>query len=141
MALVEDPFRRMLREMEETMERFRDAQDGLGGSLRGTALPVDVQEDGDEIVVRADLPGVEKDHIQVSATDDTLEIGAEDTREVREENEKYLRQERRQRRSHRTLQLPVQVDPGSAEAEYENGVLTVRLEKAGNSRRRDIDVS
>lgn len=134
----DDPFRRMLREMEETMERFRTGH-GVPGGMQ-SSLPVDIEDDGDHLIVRADLPGVEKDQIRVSATGDTIEIAAEDTREVREENEKYLRQERSQRQYRRSLALPVPVDPGSAEAAYENGVLTVRLERAGGATRRDIDV-
>lgn len=129
----------MLRELEETMERFRTENSGFGGLQ--PAMPVDVQEDGDHLIVRADLPGVEKDRITVSADTDTLEIRADDTREMREENERYLRQERSRRRFQRSLTLPVRVDPDSAEARYENGVLTVRLKTAGDGERRDIDVS
>lgn len=139
-AVTDDPFRRMVREMEETLERFRTENKAFGGSMR-SAVPVDVEEDGNQIVVRADLPGVEKDRIQISADRDTLVIRAADTRAVREENEQYLRQERSKREFRRRLQLPVPVDPGSAEAAYENGVLTVRMEKADGGARQDIDIT
>lgn len=135
--MTEDAFRRMLRDMEETMERFH----AVGSSPMQEPVPVDVEVDGDHLVVRADLPGVEKEQIQVSVGQDTLDIAARDAREITEENEKYLRQERSQRRFQRSLALPVPVDPDSAEAMYENGVLTVRIRKEGQDARRNVDVT
>ena len=75
---------------------------------------VDVVEEDDEVVVVAELPGVEKEDIDLSCTERELIIS------VDTEKRKYYKR----------LDLPVEVDPKSAKANYKNGVLEVRLKKA-----------
>ncbi len=80
---------------------------------------VDVYEEDDEIVVVAELPGVEKEDIDLNATERELVIS------VDTEKRKYYKR----------LELPAEVDPKSAKASYKNGVLEVRLKKARPERR------
>ncbi|MEL9908157.1 MAG: archaeal heat shock protein Hsp20 [Desulfurococcus sp.] len=81
---------------------------------------IDVFESGDEVTVIAEIPGVEKDKIDVKVSDDgrTLIISASDTN----------------RRYYKEVELPSKVDPSSAKASYKNGVLEVKLKKAGKGR-------
>ncbi|ADV65194.1 archaeal heat shock protein Hsp20 [Desulfurococcus mucosus] len=78
---------------------------------------IDVFESGDEVTVIAEIPGVEKDKIDVKVSDDgrTIVINASDT------NRKYYKE----------IELPAKVDPASAKASYKNGVLEVKLKKTG----------
>ena len=92
-------------------------------------VPVDIKEEGDQVTVTADLPGVQKEDINLKADKDGLEISAEASQEIKEENEKYVRQERSSRRFRRKLRWPTEVDPESVEAEYSDGVLTVEADK------------
>lgn len=131
-----DPFRRMREQMEDA---FRDLEQEFPG--RSGTVPVDIEETGDTVVVRADLPGVETDNIHVEATEDALEIRATEEREIAHEEKEFYRRERSARSFRRTLSLPARVDPDTAEAEYENGVLTVTLQKTEESSGREIDVS
>lgn len=135
--VADDPFRRMMEGMRDAFEQVRALDQEFGGG----SVPVDVQEDDDQVVVRADLPGVETDRIQVAAEPDRLTITARDEREVAEEQENYVRRERSSRRFRRAVTLPSPVDPDTAEASYENGVLTVTLEKAVGGEKRDVPVS
>lgn len=74
---------------------------------------VDIFEEDKQVVTLAELPGVEKEEISLSATDGTLKISVDTA------NRKY----------HKELALPAKVDPKSAQASYKNGVLEVRLKK------------
>lgn len=97
------------------------------GILSG--VDVDVIDDGDDVVVAADLPAFEKDEISVQADDRRLRITAESEEGVEDEREFY-RRERTQKEVSRTLALPVEVEVGETTASYEGGVLSVRLPKA-----------
>lgn len=132
-----DPFRDTMERMERFLESFQE----LGRVLpESSKVPVDVEETGDEIVVTADLPGVEKDRIEVEATSESLNISAREERAVEEEQKNFYRKERSTRSLSRRISLPAKVDPDSAEASHENGVLTVRLQKSGKDEKKEVEV-
>lgn len=124
--------------MEDLFDNLRDMEE-LGRRLPGRT-PVDIREEADIVEVVVDLPGVEKDQIDVTSTPTTLTINAADDTAVEHEEKTFYRRERRSRRYQRTLTLPARVDPDTAEATYENGVLTVRLDKTEGDRT-PIDVN
>lgn len=134
-----EPFNEVRERMEDVFNSFRDL-DRL--SATGfSAFPVDVEESNGEVVVRADIPGVEREQIEVHTSQNGLEIRASHEEDVEEEQKNYYRRERRSRRFQRTVSLPAPVDPDSASAEYENGVLTVKMEKAEGDGRRQVEVN
>ncbi|MDY6774231.1 MAG: Hsp20/alpha crystallin family protein [Candidatus Nanohaloarchaea archaeon] len=134
-----DPFEQMRKRMEEMFRSFQDLETEFPET--GTAvMPVDIQETDGGVTVTADLPGVDRDRIQVEASRDSVEIRAEHEEELEEEQKNFYRKERSSRKFQRTVSLPATVDPGSAEAEYENGVLTVKLEKSEKSRKKQVEV-
>ena len=92
-------------------------------------VAMDVVQDGDDLIVRASLPGVEPDDIQVTLEDGLLTIEGETGAETEEQKGEYLLRERRFGRFHRALRLPNSVDAGSAEPSYANGVLTITVPK------------
>jgi HSP20 family protein len=149
-AMTSDTFRRMMekmedrfRELEDTVRTFeQDFDSEFGDSLRSRfgSFPVDIEETDDEITVKADLPGIEKDQIDVNVTENMVTIQAQDEREVREEGKNYVRQERRAQNYNRNLRLPASVDMDSAEAAYDDGVLTVTVEKQSASKGTSIDI-
>lgn len=123
--------------MQNVFEEFQD----MGKDLAGvSAVPVDIREEDNEIIVHADLPGVSKDDINLKADSKRLEISAESAHEIKEENEKYLRQERSRRQFKRTVAWPVKVDAESVGAEFEDGVLKVTADKAEDEEGHDIDI-
>jgi HSP20 family protein len=90
---------------------------------------VDLLDKGSEFVVRAELPGVSKDDVDVKVTADSIEIRAEANR-VREENEKdYAFRERTYQALHRILSFPEEVKADLASAALKDGVLEVRVPK------------
>ncbi|QGA81315.1 Hsp20/alpha crystallin family protein [Halomicrobium sp. LC1Hm] len=114
-----DPFEELERAFDLVSEQF---------STKRTGVPVDVLDTGDEIVVRADLPGRSSDAIDVTLEDDTLlTISAADDEPDRDG--RYVKRERPRQAARRTVRLPEAVAPEATTASYDDGVLTVELGK------------
>ena len=118
----------------------RDVEADISGSGILSGVDVDIVDDGDEVVVVADLPGFEKDEISVQGDDHRLRISAEHEEEKEEEEKDYYKRERKSRQVSRTVTLPVEVEVGGAEASYEGGVLSVRLPKVEMTEGEEIDI-
>lgn len=103
---------------------------------------VDVQDQESEILVRAELPGVKKDDVDVSLSENTVTIKAS-TRHEKEEGEKegdYYRHEIASGSFARTVALPADVDGDNAKAKFEDGILELTLPKLEQAKRRHIKV-
>lgn len=95
-----------------------------------TAIPdMDLQENDKEIVVRLDMPGIDKTSIKVEVQDNTLSIGGTRVEEQHQNGGALLRSERHTGSFQRSMTLPGPVHPSSLKTDYENGVLTIRIEK------------
>jgi HSP20 family molecular chaperone IbpA len=100
--------------------------------------PVDIYDDGDKIVIQADVPGFKKEEIQVHFKENDLIIsGKREKLEEKEEEDKYYRYERYFSTFSRVIPLPVPVDCSKAKAKFENAVLEITIPKvAGKSQPR-----
>ena len=107
--------------------------------LSGAAPAVDVYEDKENFVVKAELPGMKKEDIDVSLHDGSLSISGERNEEKVENGEVY-RSERYFGRFQRTVALPASVNAAQIKAQYKDGVLTVTLPKAEEAKPKQIDV-
>ena len=99
------------------------------GETAASALPLDVYETENDVVVKASVPGVKPEDIQVIVTGDLLTIKGEFKSEEKTEQRNVLRQERRYGSFCRQLGLPAGVDSNQAAATFENGILTLTLPK------------
>jgi HSP20 family protein len=118
-------------ELERLLDKMNDARERASGGLA-----VDVEDEDDQFAVTADLPGFDKDDIDVEVHDRTLRIEArheEETKTEEEDEDNYVRRERSKRSLSRSVTLPEEVDEAGASASFENGVLTVTLPKAHTS--------
>ena len=102
---------------------------------------VDVIDREEEVLVRAEVPGVKKDDIEVSISGNMLTIKGETKREEKEEKGDYYRCEISRGAFARTLALPAEVDQAKAKAELKDGVLELTLPKVEKSKRHTIKVS
>lgn len=136
-----DPFDmdKLFKEMEKRFQEMNRYQSNSGRGLKGF-LPVDIEEKEEDIIVKADMPGMSKEDIKVKASEGNLEIRAESSKEIVEENEKYLRKERGKRSYKRNVSLPERVKTEGVEASYENGVLKVTLPKKESDKKKDVEV-
>ena len=107
---------------------------------RGADFPVEVSETEAAIAVKASLPGVEPEDIDVSVQANSLTIKAESKDEAEEKGKNYLRREMSYGSMQRSFALPAAVDPDRAEASFQNGVLRLTLPKVTPSNARQIKV-
>jgi len=112
----------------------------LLAGLRQDAVPVDVAETDDTVRVRASIPGVKPEDLQVTIQGNMLTIGGESKAEEEKEGEQWLVREHRYGEFRRTVELPAAVDADAAEARCEHGVLTLTLPKLQAAQPRRINI-
>ena len=113
-----------------------------GGGTRLAPYGVDIREDGDTLVVEAELPGFKKDEVDITLENQTLTLSAERKVENKQDGQNgYLLNERRYTRFLRSFTLPPTVDEKSVQAKLEHGVLTVTLNKREETKPRKITVA
>lgn len=111
-------------------------------ALRDVQLPkLDVIDREAEVIVRAEMPGVDKKDINISVGPDTLTIRGETRHEEKEEKGDYYRSEISRGAFSRTVALPASVNGDNARATMNNGVLEISLPKVEKAKRRNIPVS
>jgi HSP20 family protein len=103
-------------------------------------FPVDLSETDGQVVVKAALPGIQPEDVDISVSDSVLTIKGEAKSEEKSEGENYHRREIRYGAFSRAITLPTEVDDARAEAEFRDGVLTVTLPKAEEARPKQIKV-
>jgi len=91
---------------------------------------VDVKEEENNIVVSAELPGMDQKDIDLTVTNNTVRIAGEKKHEEEREERGYYRHETSYGSFERMIDLPTEVEEEKAEAEFRNGVLTIRLPKS-----------
>lgn len=117
---------------------WRPVRRGNGGAF---APAVDVSEEDDVYHIRADLPGVNKDDLDITFQDGVLTINAETTKEKKEEKKgRVIRQERRYGKFVRSMRLGDTVDPDKIKADYKDGVLDLVVPKTEKVKPKKIDV-
>jgi HSP20 family protein len=139
-----EPFRELM-SLREAMDRlFEDSfvrpRAGLLAPAGVEALAVDMYETDDAIVVKSAIPGVKPADVDVSITGDTVTIKGETKAEEEIKEENYMRRERRYGSFCRSLTIPIPVVSDKAEAEFEDGILTLTLPKAEEVRPKAIKV-
>lgn len=130
----ENPFE----DLEEFFERMRsELETGLPAPR--ASISVDIADRGDEFVVTADLPGFEKDQIEVTVTGSTLRIHADRETTAAADGE-YIRRERHRESLDRSVTLPESVEETAVEATHSNGVLSITLPKQDTVEGTEIDI-
>lgn len=127
------PFLTLSQNLPWNMERLFDGMLNDAWTSRESgelAIQLDVQDTEDALLVRAEVPGVDKDDLHIELHDRTLTIRGEKRAEERRETDKEVYTERRYGSFMRSLTLPAEVDPEQVRADHSNGILTVRLPKA-----------
>ena len=104
--------------------------------MEGVSPIVDVFEEGDNFVVKAEIPGMKKEDIEVSLTDDMVTISGEKRQEEKVEKKDYYRLERSYGSFTRSFRLPKEVQTDKAKATFKDGVLEVKVPKSEEAKKK-----
>lgn len=116
---------------------FRTAGEDFGAANLG----LDVYETGDEYVIKAQVPGIKPEDVDISVEDDVLTIRGEFSQKDEVNEDQYLRRELRYGSFQRSLRLPPTVEAEKAKAAFEHGVLKLTLPKRPEARARSIKIT
>ena len=136
------PAREMMT-LREAMDRLFDDAFTRPLSLTGNnwSIPaVDMYQTDDEVVVKAALPGIKADEVQINVTGEVLTIKGETKQENETKEKAYHLREQRWGAFERSIVLPTEVVADKAKADFENGVLTITLPKAEEVKPKTINI-
>jgi len=144
---------RFPRKPDWEIEPFEDAFDKMvdrffrGYPFRGTLKPfkewrpaVDLIERKDHFLLRANLPGITKEDIEISVSDDYISLSGEIKKEMEEKKDNYYRTERYSGSFARTIPLPKEVDTNKVDATLRDGILEVKLPKKKVSKTKKVSI-
>jgi HSP20 family protein len=140
---------RPFREMEEMRRRFDDdvarplmraIWERIPEEQRGWAPAIDIFEKGEDFIVKAELPGMKQEDIELAVSGDKLTVKGDKRTESGVQDENYHRAEIEYGPYYRSVTLPEDVDTKNVEATYENGVLRVTLHKAAGAKAKKISI-
>jgi HSP20 family protein len=112
----------------------------MGSQFRGSMPAIDLWQDNDSVFVKASLPGFSADEVEISVTGDMLTLRGEHKEETERKDEAYQMRENVYGSFERSILLPVPVEADQGRAEFENGMLTIRLPKSAQARPKTITV-
>jgi HSP20 family protein len=127
------------RDLDHLFEDFFERGPFWGGD-RGWEPAVEVADTKDAVVIKAQVPGMSKDNIQVNVTDGTLTLKGEMKEEEKKEEKNYFRREFRYGAFMRTIPLPVAVQADKTTAQLKDGVLEVTIPKAEQAKVKEIPI-
>lgn len=133
-----DELERMRRQMDQLFNAFTDAPAGYRGA--GVFPAVNLTEDVGNYYVRAELPGIQSDALNIQITHNNLSISGERKLEAATSGAKYHRREREAGKFSRAISMPGDVNSDHVKASLVNGILTVTVPKAEKAKPRQITV-
>ncbi len=135
---------RLRDEMEEVFDRLTHEPWGLiePKAMRAETWipPLDLSETDDEVTVRLETPGIPAKSLDIKLTDRTLSVSGSKEETQEKKGESFYRCERRFGSFQRTIELPPTIDPDTASAEAENGVVTIRIAKKPGAKTKTVEV-
>jgi HSP20 family protein len=144
MALVRwDPARELdslQSDMNRLFDGFFQARPENGGAARRWIPAMDLVETEDHLVLRADLPGMSEDDVEIEIKDGVLTVSGERRNEQESRSEGFYRVERATGRFSRSLSLPDGIDAGKVAASFDRGVLEVQIPKPEQTKPHRVEI-
>lgn len=136
-----EPMREMMT-LREAMDRLFDDSftHSVGLGANGGMPVIDLYQTGDDVVVKASLPGLKADDVQISVTGDVLTLRGEFKQEQEKKEATWHLREHRYGSFERSIQLPSEVQTDKARADFENGILTITMPKSEMTKPKTITV-
>jgi HSP20 family protein len=133
-----DPFS----ELGDLRARFNRMFEDMGEGREGAWLPaVDIVRDDDNLVIKADIPGITPDDVTIEVEGDMLRVSGSHEEESEDKRDDYLRRERRYGAFYRSFQLPPGVDPNAIAAKTRDGVLEVTVPLPSTAKKEPIQIT
>jgi len=136
------PFENLERQMEDVFDRMFHGWParGLDADFVGWVPPLDMIDRKNEVVLRADLPGLDRKDIQLAVENGVLTLQGSRQQEKEEQDDDCYAMERWAGAFSRSIALPQGVDPDRVEASFRNGVLEIHVPKTKEAQGRKIDI-
>ena len=134
-----DPFQTLFAFQRALENRLSSDWLGTTTAAMGTYPPINVFQQGDDLVAIVELPGVNKGDLNIQAKENTIRIAGQKTIDY-PENVSLHRRERLSGVFDRTLSVPMQIDPDRIQAEYKDGLLALFIPRAEKDKPRTIEV-
>ncbi|MGB9720868.1 MAG: Hsp20/alpha crystallin family protein [bacterium] len=137
-----DPFRELM-SLREDMDRLFNTFFGkhMVEQTEGIWVPViDIEEDNDNFIVKAELPGLKKEDVKIAVRGNLLTVSGERKQEEETRNKTYHRIERSYGKFSRTISLPSEIDANKIKAVYKDGILHITLPKPETMKPKEIEV-
>jgi HSP20 family protein len=139
---VRNPIRTLERELDNWLGGIPDPFAFDASCARGFAPSVDISEEDDGYLVRAELPGMGKSDVEITLKDEVLTLKGEKKTAAEEKKEgRYYRRESWAGSFERRIVLPDTADPEGVSAEMKDGVLTVKIAKRPETKPRNIEIN
>jgi HSP20 family protein len=136
-----DPFREAVALQNRVNSLFRDLNDGEGKATASYVPAVDIYEDGNKVVLKLDVPGINEKDLDIRVENDTLTVKGERKFESEEKEQNFHRIERRYGTFFRAFTLPPTVDTENIKASVHAGVLKLELQKKPEAQPKQIKVN
>ena len=129
--------------MRQQMDNFlgRASESGMPSLHAGVFPSINLTEDKDHYYIRAELPGILAEDLEIQATGNNLSISGERKIETEKDNVRYHRKEREEGKFSRAISLPGDVDPDGVSASLTNGILKVSVPKAEKAKPKQITIN
>lgn len=132
---------RIRREMDRIWDSFFEERPRKKGEEFGEWLPlIDISETNNDIIMKAELPGIDPKNVDISLINDVLTIRGEKKQEREEQEENYHLIERSYGSFTRSIRLPRDVQSDKISASYKNGILKVVLPKSEEAKKKEIKI-
>jgi HSP20 family protein len=134
------PFLGLDRDVARLRDELLRSAGGESPATAGVFPPVNIYDDGESFLVRAEMPGVDKDSLEVTARGEQVTLRGERVVEPAGATASYHRREREGGRFRRVVTLPQRVDADKVSASYRNGILEVVLPRVSEEKPRKIQI-
>ena len=139
---VRSPFNELARLRQQMDNLFNRVPDGDMPSLHAGVFPsINLTEDKDHYYIRAELPGISAEELDIQATGNNLSISGERKIEAEKDNVRYHRKEREAGKFSRAISLPGDIDPDGVSGSLTNGILKVSVPKAEKAKPKQISIN
>jgi len=128
-------------EFENFVDKFFNGYHSYNGAEMSMQMPVELTEKDDNLVLKASLPGIEKENINIEVSEDSVSISGEYKSQNEENSDLVHRSEFYTGKFERSVSLPQKIDRQKAKAEYKDGILTLTLPKSEKETAKTVKLS